>query len=73
MEIMRRKLGSAQLTAEEAERTIRNEGDWELWDGVAVLCDPAGGFSGPLGAELIFLLRQTVDRRDGWVGGASTG
>lgn len=56
MKIMRRRLGGAQLTAEEAERTIRTEGDWELWDGVAVLCDPAGGYSGPLGVELSFRL-----------------
>jgi Uma2 family endonuclease len=74
MKIMRRRLEGALLTADEAARTIRTEGDWELWDGVAVLCDPAGGPSGPLGTELGYWLRRALGtRRIGWVGDASTG
>ena len=74
MKIMRRRIEGALFTADRAEREIKAEGDWELWDGIAVLCDPAGGPSGPLGVELGHQLRSAMRGRvEGWVGDAATG
>lgn len=74
MKAMRSRIEGALFTADRATREIRTEGDWELWDGIAVLCDPAGGPSGPLGSELGRLLANAVHgTRVGWVADASTG
>jgi len=74
MRLMRRRLDGALLTADQAARTIRTEGVWELWDGVAVIHDPAGGGSGPLGVALGARLFAAIQgRARGWVGDADTG
>ncbi len=67
MKAMRTRIEGALFTAARAAREIRTEGDWELWDGIAVLCDPPGGPSGPLGSELRRLLAYAVERAfGGW-------
>jgi Uma2 family endonuclease len=74
MKAMRRRIEGALFTADRAAREIKTEGDWELWNGIAVLCDPAGGPSGPLGAALGHHLADAVrGGRLGWVADASTG
>jgi Uma2 family endonuclease len=70
----RRRLDGALLTAEQAARALEGHAHWELWDGIALVGEPAGGPSGPLGTELGHRLRAALgSSRAGGVGDASTG